>query len=103
MPTIELTPGEAEIIRVARLSPAEREAERQARADALVAKVRARMTPAAAAAFDAERDRRAKLTEAERRAESLVARKARIEADLAKPDIAAIVAAMQDGKVPKEA
>lgn len=102
MPILELTSGEAELIRVARLTPAQRAAERQARADAILAKARERMKADDLAAFDAERERVAKLSPTERRAEALVSQKALIEKELTKPEIAAVVSTMSDGKCASE-
>jgi hypothetical protein len=99
---MELTDGEVELIRVARLTRAQRDAERRARADAVLAKARSRMKPDELAAYDAERERVANLSPAERTVEVLIAQKSRIETELAKPELAVAVSKLSDGIVVSE-
>ena len=99
MPTLELTDREAAVVLRMRMTPAEQKAAAQADADALRQRSIDRMTPAQKAAYLAEQERRAALTKEQLQAESLVAQKARIEEQLAKPDIAILVNDLVDGKV----
>jgi hypothetical protein len=107
--TIEVTEQEAEIIRYHRLTPDARHIENLAKAEAQRQKVLAVMKPADAEAYVAAEDAR-KLEQAriealpvdERKVEVLLKRKAsieaeavRIEADLAKPELAEAVAAIK--------
>jgi hypothetical protein len=103
--TIEVTEQEAEIIRVHRLTPDQRNVENLAKAEAQRQKLLEAMKPADAEAFVAAEDAR-KLEQAriealpakERQVEQLIKRKAsiaaeavRIKADLAKPELAEAV------------
>lgn len=99
MPDMELSDSEVEFILRMRKPLAERLADARARAKAAKQKMIDSLKPDAKAAYLAEQERRAKLTATERQAEMLLAQKAHAERELAKPDVAAIVDAMVDGKV----
>jgi hypothetical protein len=108
MPKIELTDSEAAAINRLRLSPADRMALDLANAEKSRQEHLSKMTPEARAAVEkaaadraAEKARLDSLPEAERKAELLLKRKARLEeeaaqidADLAKPEIASAVSFM---------
>ena len=103
----DLSTQEAAFIDRMRLTPDQRNIQALTAAENARQRMVARMTPEQRAAYEAartahqaEQARVAGLTPDQRAAEQLVAQRVQVEADLAKPEIAAVVAVLVDGKVP---
>jgi len=102
----DLTPAEAKAINRMRMTPDQRHILQLTEAESARQAMVARMTPAKREAYEsqrveqqAEQARVAKLSQEQRRAEQLTREKARVEAELATPEIAAVVDKLVDGKV----
>jgi len=102
----DLTPAEAKAINRMRMTPDQRHILQLTEAETARQAMVARMTPAKREAYEAQRveqqaeqARVAKLSQEQRRAEQLTREKTRVDAELATPEIAAVVEKLVDGKV----
>ena len=91
MVNMDLNEIEVEAVRRVRQSPAERQAEMQVRADAMRAKVLAKMTPEKRAEFEAEELKLANMTDEEQRIYRMLKTQERITTELLKPASQVIV------------